>query len=101
MPEEFPKHVDNCRGSGWRHALPVAPGVDFLDQFGLDPDVDVCCFPFHGGGGRALSGTPLDKSRQKIDTRSLIADRRPWWRQWLCLPIMQSERSADGGRRAK
>jgi len=25
------------------------PGVDFFDEPGLDPHVDICCFPFHAG----------------------------------------------------
>jgi hypothetical protein len=47
MLEELLQHVDDCRRSARRHALPVAPGVDFFDQLGLDPDVNICGFPFH------------------------------------------------------
>src|SRR6516165_11930465 len=47
MLEEVLKHVDDRRRSAWQHALLSAPGVDFLDELGLDPDVDICGFPFH------------------------------------------------------
>jgi hypothetical protein len=42
-------HVDDRSGSAWRYSLPVAPGIDFLDQLGFDPDVDIRGFPFHAG----------------------------------------------------
>jgi hypothetical protein len=41
------EHVEYRRGSARQHLLPGAPGVDPLDQSGLDPDVDFCGFPFH------------------------------------------------------
>jgi len=47
MLEKMLEHIDHCRRSARRHALPGAP--DFLDQLGLDPDVDICCFPFMAG----------------------------------------------------
>ena len=47
MLEEMLEHVHYRRGSGRRHVLPDAPGVDPLDQPGLDPDVDFCGFAFH------------------------------------------------------
>jgi hypothetical protein len=31
MLEELFEHMDDCRGSARRHALPGAPGVDFLE----------------------------------------------------------------------
>jgi hypothetical protein len=49
MLEEVFEHVDDRRSSAWKHPLPVAPVVDFVDQPGLDPDVDICCFSFHAG----------------------------------------------------
>jgi len=39
-----PPFCDDRRGSA---ALAAAPGIDFLDQFRLDPDVDICGFSFH------------------------------------------------------
>jgi hypothetical protein len=36
--------------------LPGAPSIDFSTSSGVDPDVDICGFPFHGdevGRGRA------------------------------------------------
>jgi hypothetical protein len=136
MLEEVLEHMGDCRGPARRHALLGAPAVDFLDQPGLDPNVDICCFPFHAffcavlaffvkaelvgsglprrgfmrrtrsdfgssvawtrrrravlalislsslaldpdyrRGGGALSGGPLDKSRQTIDSSSDQPDR--------------------------
>ena len=49
MLQELLDHVDDCRRSARRYSLPVAPGIDFLDQLGFDPDVDICCFSFHAG----------------------------------------------------
>ena len=48
MLEELLEHVNDCSGSAWRYSLPDAPGIDFLDQLRLDPDVDICGFAFHG-----------------------------------------------------
>jgi hypothetical protein len=47
--EELIDHVDDRRSSARQYALPRAPGVDVLDQPGLDPDVDIRCFSFHIG----------------------------------------------------
>ena len=47
MLKELLDHVDDCGGSGWRYSLPVVPGVDFLDQLRLYPDVDIRGFSFH------------------------------------------------------
>ena len=41
--EEMFEHVDDRCSSARKHSLTRAPGVDFLDQLGLDPDVDICC----------------------------------------------------------
>jgi hypothetical protein len=49
MLKELFDHIDDCRRSAWRYSLPVAPGIDYLDQLGLDPDVNICGFPFHAG----------------------------------------------------
>jgi hypothetical protein len=54
MREEVLEHVDDCRGSARRHPLLGAPGIHFLDQLGLDPDIDICCFPFHAVEGGVL-----------------------------------------------
>jgi hypothetical protein len=43
------EHVDDRRSLAWRHSLPAAPSVDPLDQLGLDPNVDICCFLSHAG----------------------------------------------------
>jgi hypothetical protein len=69
MFEELIEHVDDRRSSAWRHSLPGAPGVDFLDHLGLDLNVNICGFPFHTGESGMLSGTLLDNSGQKIDNR--------------------------------
>jgi len=68
MFEEFLEHIDDRREPARRHSLSGAPSVDFLNELWLDPDVDICGFPFHAGGGGALSGALLDKSRQNIDS---------------------------------
>jgi hypothetical protein len=67
MLEEMLEHVDDCRSSARRHSLPGAPGVDFLDQLGLDPDVNICCFPFHTGEVGSRRARLLDSSGQKVD----------------------------------
>jgi hypothetical protein len=67
MLEEMLQHVDDCCSSARRHSLPGTPRIDFLDQLGLDPDVDICCFPCHAGEVGALSARPLDNSGQEVD----------------------------------
>jgi len=47
MLEEVLEHVDDGCCPAWQDALNGPPGVDFLDQLGLDPDVDICGSPFH------------------------------------------------------
>jgi hypothetical protein len=47
--------------------MPGAPSVDPLDQLGLDPDVDICGFPFHTGEVGRCRAPLLDNSGQKID----------------------------------
>jgi hypothetical protein len=49
MLEELLDHVDDRRSSAWRHSLPTAPSVDFLEQPAFDPNVDLRGFPFHAG----------------------------------------------------
>jgi hypothetical protein len=49
MLKELLEHVDDRRSSARRHSLPGAPGVDFLNQLGLDPNIDICCFLSHAG----------------------------------------------------
>jgi hypothetical protein len=67
MLEELLDHVDDRRSSAWRYSLPGAPGVDFLDQLGFDPDIDLCCFLFHAGEMGRCRAPLLDNSRQEID----------------------------------
>ena|SRR5277367_1825030 len=67
MLEELFEHMDDCRGSARRHALPGAPGVDFLDQLDLDPDDDICGFPWHADEVGRCRAPLLDNSGQKID----------------------------------
>jgi hypothetical protein len=45
--EEMLNHMDDCRGAALRDALSGAPGVDFLDQFWLDPDAIFAVFGSH------------------------------------------------------
>ena len=66
MLEKPLEHLDDCGGSARGHGLPGAPGIDFLDQLGLDRDIDIC-FPFHAEESEAPSGAQIDNSRQKID----------------------------------
>ena len=47
MLKELLEHVDYCRRAAWRDSLPVAPGIDLLDQLRLYPDVDIRGFSFH------------------------------------------------------
>jgi hypothetical protein len=67
MLEEMLEHVDDCRGSARRHSLPSAPNVGFLDQLRLDPDVDICGFPFHTGEVGSRRARLLDNPGQKVD----------------------------------
>jgi hypothetical protein len=67
MLEELLKHVDDRRSSAWRYSLPGAPGVNFLDQLGLDPNIDLCCFLSHAGEMGRCRTYQLDNSRQEID----------------------------------
>jgi hypothetical protein len=50
--------------------MTTVTSLQSLDQPGLDPDVDICCFLSHVGEVGRLSGTRLDNSGQKIDRRS-------------------------------
>ena len=59
--------VTDCRSSAWGHSLPGAPGVDPLDQLGLDPNVDICGFPCHAGEMGRCRAPPLDNTGQKSD----------------------------------
>jgi len=54
--EEFLKHIDDRRGSTRRHALLSTPDVDYLNQLGLDPDVDICDLRFMAGKVGAVGG---------------------------------------------
>jgi len=56
MLKQTLKHRDDRRRPAERHSLPGAPGVDLLDQLRLNPDVDICGFPFHGSRRYGLSG---------------------------------------------
>ena len=47
MLKELLKHVDDRRRPARQHSLPGSPDVDLLDQFRLDPDVDIRGLPFH------------------------------------------------------
>jgi|HubBroStandDraft_4_1064222.scaffolds.fasta_scaffold02943_8 hypothetical protein len=67
MLKEALDHMDDCRGSARRHSLPGAPGVDFLDQLGVDPDVDVGCLPFHARKVGLRRAHRLDNPGQKLD----------------------------------
>jgi hypothetical protein len=49
MLEKVLKHVANCGRSAWRYSLSGPRRIDLLDQLRLDPDVDICGFPFHAG----------------------------------------------------
>ena len=69
MLEEMLEHMDNRRRSAWRHSLPSAPGVDFLDQHRSDLDVDICGFPWHGEEVGCCRASPLDNPGQKFDRK--------------------------------
>src|SRR6267142_4032463 len=69
MLEELLEHVDDRRSSAWRHSLPGAPGVDPVDQLGLDLNVNICGFPLHAGEVGSRRACLLDNSSQKIDNR--------------------------------
>jgi hypothetical protein len=43
------KHVADRGGSAWQDSLLGTPRVNLLDQLRLDPDIDICGFPFHAG----------------------------------------------------
>jgi hypothetical protein len=67
--EKMLEHMDNRRGSAWRHSLPSAPGVDFLDRHRSDLDVDICGFLWHGEEVGCCRACPLDNLGQKFDRK--------------------------------
>src|SRR6516162_7596694 len=67
--EEFLQHVDDRCGPAWRHSLLGPPAVDFLDQLRLDPDVDICSFPFHARGIQWERGGDSTGFSDAADTR--------------------------------
>jgi hypothetical protein len=94
MFEELIEHVDDCRRPARRDSLPGAPSVDPLDQPGLDPNVDICGFPFHTGEVGGCRAPPLDNPGQKIDRRTTFGQRlaaAPW-------PDFRIQRPAIGPR---
>jgi hypothetical protein len=73
--KEMLEHVDYRRGSARRHVLPGAPGVDPLDQPGLDPNVDFCGFPFHAKNVRWRTAQ-RSKIRAQIDILQALSGSR-------------------------
>jgi hypothetical protein len=77
MIEELLDHVDDCRGSARRYSLPSAPAVDFLDERGLDADVDICCFLFHTGEvGRCGAPRLIIAAKKLIDATQGLSGAR-------------------------
>jgi hypothetical protein len=73
MLEELLEHIDDS--SARRHSLPGAPSVDFLDQLGLDPDVDICCFLSHAGEmGRCGAHRLIIPAKRLIDATGGFAE---------------------------
>ena len=71
-----------------QHALLGAPGVDFLDRLGLDPDVDICGFPFHAFCAvfaffvkAGLIGSDLPRTGFMRRTRSDFGNSFAWARR--------------------
>jgi hypothetical protein len=72
--EELIEHVDDCRRPARRHSLPGAPGVDPLDQPGLDSDVNICGFLFHTiEVGRYRAPRLIIPAKKLIDATGLAA----------------------------
>jgi hypothetical protein len=102
MLKEMFEHVDDCRSSAWRHSLPGAPSVDPLDQLGLDPNVDICCFLFHAGEmGRPCRAPDLIMPAKRLidatgtavkSAKPPAADgRRPPTMEWLDMVSVRLE----------
>jgi hypothetical protein len=77
MLEEMLEHMDNRRGSAWRHSLLGAPGVDFFDQQRFDPDIDIRSFSSHVDEVGRCRAWPLDNLGQKFDTRLVSTGMTP------------------------
>ncbi len=67
MLDEVLEHINDGCSSARGHALLGAPGVDFLDQLGLDPKVDICSIPSHAREVGRCRAPLLDNLCQKID----------------------------------
>ena len=92
MLEEMLEHVHYRRGSARRHVPPGAPGVDPLDQPGLDPDVDFCGFPFHAENVRRRAAR-RSIIRAKIDIlRTFGQPHRPGTSQQRFLGVTRDQR---------
>jgi hypothetical protein len=94
LDEEMFEHVDDRRSSAWRHSLLAAPSVDPLDQLGLDPNIDICCFLSHAGemgrcrvprliipAKRLIIGPPVDHHPSELPIAcraSLVTAPRPF-----------------------